>query len=1121
MGVVDEEVISRIRSHLRRHPKGMMISELSSLTKINRNIMAKYLEILLISGQVEMEMRGNAKVYTLSKRAPLSALFETSSDCIIILDGSGRIAWANPPLLSLTGKTSGDLTGKTLRETEDPFLNGIPYRQNPDGTEPVAEISFGQDDETQYFRIRQVPAVLSNGSTGSIISCEDVTSEVVYKQMVELSEARFRAIVEDQSEFIARFLPDGRITFVNGSCARFFEKKPEEIFGMQFASLFGNGEAQLLMEKARRLGPDNPLASAECRVTGAGGCVRQQEWTIRALFDRENRVAEYQVVGRDVTEKAEAEERLRRYASDMEFISEKVREFMELPATADIYAAGARALSELIPGVAVAASSIVADPSHPGGHIMTVRETSGIGCRDIFRKASGFDPVGISIPFSDPAAVEYIKQEGLHEAFGDIYSCVFGQVPYLVCRKIEEELNLGITYIHGLVSRGRLFGEVSIYCPKGVAIPNPELVETFIRQVALIIAGKDAEKALLEEDMRFRAIAEDQGGHVARFQPDGTLTFVNESLARSRGIKPGEPAGASFFGYFCPEDADALRRRITSPGPEHAAITMECRVPGSGSETSRQQWTVRALPDDKGNIREFLSVGRDITDIRDAEEGTRQHAADTEFLSRTVQEFLDLPAGADIHQQILGGLCELVPDSIITVSSFDSRNGSMTVRSAWSQKVRDLFRHLAGEDLIGKVFPVTDPDALSSMGTGRLTTIPGDIYYTLFGAVPMAVSQQIEQNLAMRGDKFSAGLVSGENLLGAVLIIPEDGKPLLRRDIIELYLRQASLALARQHAADALRISEERFRGGIEDQTELVARFLPDGTLLSANIPFGRLAGTDRQDLTGRSFLSMIPGTDRQVLLEGLRSLDIANPKMETRHRLIDTGGGIRWLQWTYRAIFDNGGTVAEYNGIGRDITDLHDATTRIRNHPAEIRMLAENAKALSATVRREEILAVTAKNLRRALPNTLVGICSYSPSLRELSFLCLESSPEDLRILKHELGRDPAGITVPFGAGTDPVPSFLNKRITPVSTTLGHFLCPGTQDVCTRIAGRCNFGRTYLVGLPSFDGTLGSVLLQLKTGTDLKSPELIEAIISQAGLALSRKDTGVVEPATDLPAGS
>ena len=62
---LDKEKMQKIRNLLKSHPKGLSISEISSRLNMNRNSVAKYLELLSISGKVEMQEFGSSKVYYL------------------------------------------------------------------------------------------------------------------------------------------------------------------------------------------------------------------------------------------------------------------------------------------------------------------------------------------------------------------------------------------------------------------------------------------------------------------------------------------------------------------------------------------------------------------------------------------------------------------------------------------------------------------------------------------------------------------------------------------------------------------------------------------------------------------------------------------------------------------------------------------------------------------------------------------------------------------------------------------------------------------------------------------------------------------------------------------------
>src|SRR5512136_709325 len=125
MGVLDEETVNRIKQNIKWHPRGMTISDLASRLQMNRNLVAKYLDMLLISGQVEMQLIGAAKVFFLSRRVPVSALLEFSSDLVIVFDSDQRILQVNEqvPLLLETEKEA--LIGKSIHELDNPFIHAL------------------------------------------------------------------------------------------------------------------------------------------------------------------------------------------------------------------------------------------------------------------------------------------------------------------------------------------------------------------------------------------------------------------------------------------------------------------------------------------------------------------------------------------------------------------------------------------------------------------------------------------------------------------------------------------------------------------------------------------------------------------------------------------------------------------------------------------------------------------------------------------------------------------------------------------------------------------------------------------------------------------------------------
>jgi two-component system CheB/CheR fusion protein len=133
------------------------------------------------------------------------------------------------------------------------------------------------------------------------------------------SEAQYRAVVEDQTELICRFLPDGTYTFVNGAVCRGLHRSAEDLVGHSFWDLIPAEGHEGVREFLNSITPHRPVASHEYEVAAAPRRnVRWQQWSTRGFFDDHGAVIEYQAVGRDITERKRAEEEHRQLESQRE-----------------------------------------------------------------------------------------------------------------------------------------------------------------------------------------------------------------------------------------------------------------------------------------------------------------------------------------------------------------------------------------------------------------------------------------------------------------------------------------------------------------------------------------------------------------------------------------------------------------------------------------------------------------------------------------------------------------------------------------------------------------------------------------------------------------------------------
>ncbi len=131
------------------------------------------------------------------------------------------------------------------------------------------------------------------------------------EESLKQSEAHYRGIVEDQTEFICRYLPDYTLTFVNDAYCRYFEQSREDLLGYNFMHFIADKDRQTVQDYLSSLRSENPVETHEYRIITPNGKLRWNQWTNRVILDDEGKVVEFQGVGHDINERKRAEESLR------------------------------------------------------------------------------------------------------------------------------------------------------------------------------------------------------------------------------------------------------------------------------------------------------------------------------------------------------------------------------------------------------------------------------------------------------------------------------------------------------------------------------------------------------------------------------------------------------------------------------------------------------------------------------------------------------------------------------------------------------------------------------------------------------------------------------------------
>jgi PAS domain S-box-containing protein len=149
-------------------------------------------------------------------------------------------------------------------------------------------------------------------AVGNILLAAAVLEREAALRATADSEKRYRGVVEDQTDLICRFRPDGELVFVNQAYSRFFAQPREKLTGSNFFQTLSAQDRQIPLTEFARLTPSHPIRMYDHKIAVGDGQYIWHQCVVRALFDEADRIEEFQAVLQDITLRKQSEDALRR-----------------------------------------------------------------------------------------------------------------------------------------------------------------------------------------------------------------------------------------------------------------------------------------------------------------------------------------------------------------------------------------------------------------------------------------------------------------------------------------------------------------------------------------------------------------------------------------------------------------------------------------------------------------------------------------------------------------------------------------------------------------------------------------------------------------------------------------
>ncbi|HEX3011304.1 MAG TPA: PAS domain S-box protein [Syntrophomonadaceae bacterium] len=245
-------------------------------------------------------------------------IFDNTGTATIIIEEDMTVSLINDEMERLTGYTREEFEGKRKwpelvysEDLERMKKYHVLRRMNPRLAPHNYEfrlLNKNGEIRNVLLTIAMIPNTMQ-----SVTSILDMTDKKKAEDALQASEARYRAIVEDQTELICRWLPDGTLTFVNEAFCRYFNRERDQVLNQKAKLMFNIPEEdrEELRNALKRFNIDNPVSVDEHRVQLADGTIRWHQWINRGIYNENGILTEFQSVGHDVTDRKLAEEKLK------------------------------------------------------------------------------------------------------------------------------------------------------------------------------------------------------------------------------------------------------------------------------------------------------------------------------------------------------------------------------------------------------------------------------------------------------------------------------------------------------------------------------------------------------------------------------------------------------------------------------------------------------------------------------------------------------------------------------------------------------------------------------------------------------------------------------------------
>jgi PAS domain S-box-containing protein len=486
----------------------------------------------------------------ISTREKVRNLIELSPECLLTANLKGVVSSVNFAFSKMTGFKEEELIGKKITRLPNLKSQDISRFQaiidliNNREVPPSFEFEWSnKEGAILWCEVRVSKLTRNNKLSGFQIIFNEVTERKLIEKDLLKSKQAYKVIIENAHEAIF-IIQDNFVKFCNSRFLELLNCSLDELLRTPFDS-FVHVQDKRLAKKviSEKCHGKQHEENHTFRLITETGLVK---WIAvnNVIIDWEDSPASLSFAT-DITEKKTVELKEKKYLKNLEFLSEKVLEFVELKSDFNIY----RFLGEKIAEIQKDTLSLLISYDQISGttrlqHIEGEEELQKSLLEIINNTPKQFN---LKLNHNLIRNLSYGKMIKLNDGIFELGYNIFPKSTFSL---IQKKLNFGDVYLIGLTWGNTVFGSAMIFLPENSQIESPEAIEMVVKLSSFALQRQKDEDALRTSEEKYRRIFDSYQDVYFKAEIDGTLSEVSPSIQKIMGFHPDETIGKTISDFF-------------------------------------------------------------------------------------------------------------------------------------------------------------------------------------------------------------------------------------------------------------------------------------------------------------------------------------------------------------------------------------------------------------------------------------------------------------------------------------------------------------------------------------------------------------------------------------------